>query len=91
MAMAVILLIVTGGALGWLASILFRMDDSHGIAANLTVGVTGAVVAGLVICPMIGGSNVLAGHYGPFALVVSVLGASGLLVLFHVARNTALH
>ncbi|OCC24113.1 transglycosylase [Croceicoccus estronivorus] len=88
--MAVILLIVTGGALGWLASILFRVDDTHGITANIIVGVTGAVVSGLVICPMIGGSNVLAGQYGPFALVVSVLGSAGLLALFQVARNTAI-
>ncbi|MDD3797641.1 MAG: GlsB/YeaQ/YmgE family stress response membrane protein [Novosphingobium sp.] len=89
--MAIILLIVTGGALGWLASILLKVEDAHGIVANLAVGIVGAVVAGLLIGPRIGGGNVLAGQYGPAALLVSVLGAGALLTIFHVARSTATH
>lgn len=85
--MAIILLIVTGGALGWLASILLNVEDSHGIAGNIASGVFGALMAGLVLCPLIGGSNPLAGQYGPLALLVSCLGAAGALGIFRAASR----
>ena len=90
MTMAVILLIVTGAALGWLASILLRIDDPYGISSNLAVGVIGAVVGGMVICPMIGGGNPLSGIYGPVTLLLSFLTAAGALAVFHVANGKVL-
>jgi uncharacterized membrane protein YeaQ/YmgE (transglycosylase-associated protein family) len=90
MTMALILLIVTGAALGWLASIMLRIEHSHGIAANLAVGVVGATVGGLVLSPMLGGGNPLSGIYGPVTLLLSFLTAGGALAVFGMASSRAI-
>ncbi len=89
MTMVLILLIVTGAALGWLGSIMLRIEDSYGIAANLAVGVIGAAVGGLVLAPMFGGGDPLSGIYGPVTLLLSCLTAGAALAVFYLARRHA--
>jgi uncharacterized membrane protein YeaQ/YmgE (transglycosylase-associated protein family) len=42
-----ILIIIIGGILGWLASIVMRTDAQQGILLNIVVGIIGAVLGGL--------------------------------------------
>ena len=49
MVVAVLLLVVSGVALGWLASLVLQIEDTYGIISNLAVGVIGAVTGGMVI------------------------------------------
>ena len=44
-----ILIIIVGGILGWLASIVMRTDAQQGILLNIVVGIVGAVLGGLVL------------------------------------------
>lgn len=46
--MALILLIVIGGLLGWLASIVARIEDGQGILRLMGAGVAGSLVVGLL-------------------------------------------
>jgi uncharacterized membrane protein YeaQ/YmgE (transglycosylase-associated protein family) len=46
-----IILLIVGGVLGWLASIVMRTDAQQGIFLNIVVGIVGALLAGLVITP----------------------------------------
>lgn len=91
MVVAVLLLVVSGVALGWLASLVLQIEDTYGIISNLAVGVIGAVTGGMVIFPLLGGNSPLAGLYGLGTLLVSFVTAAGALTVFHVANHTAIH
>jgi len=51
--MNIIILLVVGGILGWLASIVMRTDGQQGIFLNIIVGIVGAFLAGFIITPLI--------------------------------------
>jgi uncharacterized membrane protein YeaQ/YmgE (transglycosylase-associated protein family) len=79
--MTLILAIIVGGIIGWLASIIMRRDAQQGIFLNIVVGIVGAVLAGFIINPLIGGGNIMAGDFSLSALLVSLLGAVILLAI----------
>ena len=47
--MGLIVWLVVGGLIGWLASIIMRTDAQQGILLNIVVGVVGAFLAGLFV------------------------------------------
>jgi uncharacterized membrane protein YeaQ/YmgE (transglycosylase-associated protein family) len=47
--MGIIVWLIVGGIVGWLASLIMRTDAQQGIILNIVVGVIGAVVAGLLL------------------------------------------
>jgi uncharacterized membrane protein YeaQ/YmgE (transglycosylase-associated protein family) len=46
--MTIIIWIIIGGIVGWLASLIMRTDAQQGIILNIVVGLVGAVIAGLI-------------------------------------------
>ena len=46
--MTIIIWIINGGIVGWLASLIMRTDAQQGIILNIVVGLVGAVIAGLI-------------------------------------------
>ncbi len=46
--MGIILWLIVGGVVGWLASMIMRTDGQQGILLNIVVGIVGAFLAGLV-------------------------------------------
>ena len=85
--MGIIILIVVGGILGWLASIVMRTDGQQGILLNVVVGIVGAVLAGLLLNPLIGGGNIWTGDFSVSSLLVSFLGAVVLLAIVNLVRR----
>ena len=71
--MGIIILIIIGGVLGWLASLVMRTDGQQGMFLNVIVGIVGALIAGFLINPLIGGGNIMNGDYSFSSLVVSFL------------------
>ncbi len=45
----IILWLIVGGVVGWLASIIMRTNAQQGILLNIVVGIVGAFLAGLII------------------------------------------
>ena len=45
----IIVWLVVGGVVGWLASLVMRTDAQQGILLNIVVGIVGAFIAGLVL------------------------------------------
>ncbi len=82
MLVGLIVLIVVGGVLGWLAAIVVRREDHQGILLNVAFGVAGALIAGLL-------SNSEPILYGLSArsLLISLTGALFLLALFNAFRG----
>lgn len=84
--MGLIILVAVGAILGWLASIIMRIDDQHGILVNVAVGVGGALLSGLVIKS----DSILVG-ISAGALLVGVAGSIAGLTLLNVIRRNTVH
>ncbi len=85
--MNIIIMLVVGGIIGWLASIVMRTDGQQGIILNVIVGVVGAVLAGFLLTPLLGGSPITSGAFDIRSLIVSFLGALVLLAIVNLVRR----
>lgn len=85
--MTLILILLVGGIIGWLASILMRTDMQQGILLNVVVGIIGSLLAGLLITPLIGGAPITSGSFDLMSLFVSFLGAVVLLAIVNLFRR----
>jgi len=85
--MGIIILLVVGGVLGWLASIVMKTDGQQGIILNVIVGIVGALLAGFLITPLIGGAPITSGSFNIMSLLVSFLGAVVLLAIVNLVRR----
>lgn len=88
--MTLILVLIIGGIIGWLASIVMRTDAQQGIFLNIIVGVVGALIAGVVITPLIGGAPITSGAFDIMSLLASFLGAVILLAVVNLLRRGSL-
>jgi uncharacterized membrane protein YeaQ/YmgE (transglycosylase-associated protein family) len=52
--MNIIIWLVVGGLIGWVASMIMKTDAQQGMILNVVVGVVGAMLSGWVIAPMLG-------------------------------------
>jgi uncharacterized membrane protein YeaQ/YmgE (transglycosylase-associated protein family) len=82
-----IIIIIVGGILGWLASIVMKTDAQQGILMNVVVGIVGAILGGLVLAPLIGGGSITQGDFSISSLLVSLLGAIILLAIVNMIRR----
>ena len=85
--MNLIIMLIVGGVLGWLASLVMRTDGQQGILMNVVVGVVGAVLAGYLLTPFLGGAPITSGAFDVKSLFVSFLGAVVLLALVNLIRR----
>lgn len=85
--MSLIILLVVGGVLGWLASVVMHTDGQQGLFLNVVVGIVGAMLAGFVVTPLIGGVPITQGSLDAKSLVVSFLGAMVLLAIVNLFRR----
>ena len=87
--MNVIVWLVVGGVIGWLASLVMKTNNQQGILLNVVVGIVGAVVAGWVISPLVGAGTINQGNFSLSSLVVSFIGAVILLAVVRLFRRGA--
>lgn len=85
--MGLIILLVVGGVIGWLASIVMRTDGQQGIFLNVVVGIVGALLAGFVVSPFLGTPPVTSGAISIPTLLVSFVGAIILLAIVNLVRR----
>ena len=85
--MSLIIILVVGGIIGWLASFVMRTDAQQGILLNVVVGIVGAFIAGLVVTPLIGGAPITSGAFDIMSLISSFLGAVILLAVVNLFRR----
>lgn len=85
--MTLFLILVVGGVIGWLASLVMRTDGQQGIFLNVVVGIVGALIAGVLVTPFLGGAPITSGSFDLMSLVVSFLGAVILLAIINLFRR----
>jgi uncharacterized membrane protein YeaQ/YmgE (transglycosylase-associated protein family) len=90
MSMNLIIWLIVGGILGWLASLVMKTDGQQGILLNIVVGIVGALIAGFVIAPMLGTGTINTNDFSISGLIVSFLGAVVLLAIVNMFRRRSL-
>ena len=85
--MELILWLVIGGIIGWLASIIMRTDAQQGLLLNVVVGIVGAMLGGWLISPLLGRGNINNGNFDMMSLIVSLIGAVILLGIVNLFRR----
>jgi uncharacterized membrane protein YeaQ/YmgE (transglycosylase-associated protein family) len=86
--MGIILWLIIGGVVGWLASIVMRRDGSQGIILNIVVGIVGALIGGWLIGPLVGAPSINSGELSIASLLVSFLGAVILLAIVNLITRS---
>ena len=87
--MNIIIWLIVGGILGWLASIVMKTDGQQGMFLNVVVGIVGAVLGGWVLSPLFGVGTINQNNFSAPALLVSLLGAVILLAIVNLVRRGA--
>lgn len=87
--MGLILMLIIGGVLGWIASMIMRTDAQQGIFLNVVVGIVGAILGGLLFGSLVGGASITSGAFDIRSLLVSLLGAIVLLAIVNMFRRGA--
>ena len=87
--MNLIIWLVVGGIIGWLASLVMKTDGQLGIILNVVVGIVGALIAGFVIAPLLGTGTINTSDFSVSGLIVSFLGAVVLLAIVNLFRRRA--
>jgi len=88
--MGLIILLVVGGIIGWLASMVMRTDAQQGIVLNVVVGIIGSLIAGFLVSPLLGTPPITSGAITASTLIVSFLGAVILLAIVNLFRRGAM-
>ena len=85
--MNIIIWLIVGGIIGWLASMMMKTDGQQGVILNVVVGVVGAMLGGWLISPLVGVGTINQDTFSAGALVVSFLGATMLLAVVNLLRR----
>jgi uncharacterized membrane protein YeaQ/YmgE (transglycosylase-associated protein family) len=85
--MNILIWLVVGGVIGWLASVLMRTDAQQGILLNVVVGIIGALLGGWLISPLVGAGTINSSDFSLAGLGVSLLGAVVLLAIVNLFRR----
>lgn len=79
--MGLIITLIIGGVVGWLASIVMKTNAQMGVVANVLVGVVGSVlgswIAGLLGVAPVGGILSFAVSLAGAALLIAILSQVG--------------
>lgn len=87
--MNLIIWLIVGGVIGWLASLVMKTDGQQGMVLNVVVGVVGALIGGWLLSPLIGAGSVNQGDFSVPGLMVSFGGAIILLFVVNLIRRGA--
>lgn len=66
--------LIVGAVVGWLVSLIMKIDDLQGTLMNAVIGVVGAFIGGWLVAPLVGMGPINDGlTFGSF--VMSLIGA----------------
>ncbi len=82
--MGIILWIIFGALVGWIASLIMNTDQQQGVVLNIIVGSVGAVIGGWIMSFF--GQGGVSG-FNLYSFVVALLGAITLIVVVKALRR----
>jgi len=78
--MGLIFVTLLGAILGWISSIIRRVENSRGVSRNIIAGVEGACLGGISSKPFLGKEISLPGSRSVEVMLISLVGALALLL-----------
>lgn len=81
--MSILLWIIFGGLVGWVASLIMKTDSQQGIILNVIVGIVGAVVGGWIMS-LLGESGV--SGFNLYSFLVAIGGAVVFIAILRALR-----
>ncbi|MGJ7456524.1 GlsB/YeaQ/YmgE family stress response membrane protein [Halomonas sp. MA07-2] len=78
--MGIIVWLIMGGLVGWIASMIMGTSGQQGIILNVVVGIVGAMIGGFLIGPLLGAGSINDG-ITIMSFIVSLIGAIILLAI----------
>ncbi|KGK43387.1 transglycosylase [Nitrincola sp. A-D6] len=88
--MGIVIWLVMGGLVGWIASMIMGTNAQQGIILNVVVGIVGALIGGWLIGPMLGAGSINEG-ITIMSFIVSLIGAIILLALVNLFQRRTKH
>jgi uncharacterized membrane protein YeaQ/YmgE (transglycosylase-associated protein family) len=85
--MNLIIWLVVGGVIGWIASLIMKTDAQQGLFLNVVVGIVGALLGGWLLSPLVGAGTLNQGDFSLAGLLVSLAGAIILLFIVNLIRR----
>ncbi len=85
--MNLIIWLVVGGIIGWLASVIMKTNAQQGLLLNVVVGIVGSMLGGWLISPLIGAGSINQSDFSLGGLFVSLVGAIILLAIIGLFRR----
>ena len=82
--MGIILWIIFGALVGWIASLIMKTDGEQGAVLNIVVGIVGAVIGGWIMS-VVGESGI--SGFNLYSLLVALLGAVVLIAVVKALRR----
>ncbi len=83
--MGIILWIIFGALVGWVASLIMKTDSQQGAGLNIIIGIVGALVGGWIMT-FFGKSGITG--FNLYSFVVALLGAIVLIAIVKALRPT---
>ena len=81
--MNLIIWLLVGALVGWLASMVMRTDAQQGAILNIVVGIVGALIGGFLF----GGPTINSSALNLTAILISFVGAVVLLAIVNLVRR----
>lgn len=85
--MNLIIWLIAGAVIGYIASRIMGTNSQQGLLLDIVVGVVGAFLAGWFLSPLFGVGTINQNDFSLPALLVSLLGAVGLLAIVRLLRG----
>ncbi len=85
--MNLIIWLVVGGLIGWVASMIMKTDAQQGVVLNVVVGIVGSMLGGWLIAPLLGSATVNQNDFSVMGLLASLIGATILLAIVNLVRR----
>ncbi len=83
--MSIIVWIIFGGLVGWVASLIMKTDAQQGIILNVVVGIIGAAIGGWIMDSFVNKGGV--GGFNLYSFLVALLGAVILIWIVKALRH----
>jgi uncharacterized membrane protein YeaQ/YmgE (transglycosylase-associated protein family) len=82
--MGIIIWIIFGGLVGWVASLIMETDAQQGVMLNVVVGIIGAFLGGFIM-NLLGQGGV--GGFTLYSFIVALIGAVVLIWIVKMVRG----
>ena len=86
--MGLIIALIVGGVIGWLASVIMRTDAQQGILLNIVVGIVGSLLGSFLLGRFFGADgNIMTNAFDGGVLLAALVGAVILLAIVNLFRR----